>query len=330
MSTPSAAERIHGCLAGAAVAEAAALDPAALDPSGPDSSTPSAEGSAPRPLGAAGQLTLFTADALVEAIEWANDGVHADEAACVWLASLRWLGGQGVQVAPSAPVAQARWLDGQEGVRVPARPLPAWVDSLASGEMGTPSRPLGLGHDDAGAAAHAAPFGLVPHIPAAAVAKMSAEAAHLTHGAAPAVQAAVAVAATAHYLALGADAVTAFASARAQVASLRVADPDVLAALDGIGGVEAGTPPAAAALGRAASAVLAAESAGRSGEPLDGAFAAGVGLAAAHGSDAAAIAGALLGTLWGRDAVPATWIQRTAGMAAVDGVAARLAEVTGA
>ncbi|WP_077490167.1 ADP-ribosylglycohydrolase family protein [Sinomonas mesophila] len=320
MSTPTAAERIHGCLAGTAVAEAAALDPAGTDAPGPAS----------RPLGAAGQLTLFTADALAEAIEWANDGVHADEAACVWLASLRWLGGQGVPIAPSAPVAQARWLDGQEGVRVPARPLPAWVDSLASGEMGTPARPLGLAHDDAGAAAHTAPFGLVPHIPAAAVAKMSADAAHLTHGAAPAVQAAVAVAATAHYLALGADAATALGSARAQVASLRVPDPDVLSALDGIGGVGVGAGPAAQALGRAASAVLAAESAGRSGEPLDGAFAAGVGLAAGHGSDAAAIAGALLGTLWGPAAVPSAWAERTAGMAAADGVAARLAAVTGA
>ena len=178
-----------------------------------------------------------------------------------------------------------------------------------------------------------APFGLVPHIPAAAVAKMSAEAAHLTHGAAPAVQAAVAVAATAHYLALGADAVTAFASARAQVASLRMAEADVLEALEGIGGVGAGAPPAAAVLGRAVSAVLAAESAAESGEPRDSAFAAGVGLAAkapSSGSDAAAIAGALLGTLWGRGAVPGRWIERTAGMAAADGVAARLAEVTGA
>lgn len=325
MSSPTAAARIHGCLAGAAVAEAAALDPSGLEPADPGT-----EDTAPRPLGAAGQLTLFTADALVEAIEWANDGVHADEAACVWLASLRWLGGQGVTIASSAPLAQVRWLDAQEGARVPAHPLPVWVDSLASGEMGTPARPLGLGHDDAGAAAHAAPFGLVPHIPAAAIAKLSAEAAHLTHGAAPAVQAAVAVAAAAHYLALGAEAATAFGSAHAQVASLRIPDADVLAALEGIGGVEAGAPPAAAALGRAVSAVLAAESAGQSGEPLDSAFAAGVGLAASYGSDAAAIAGALLGILWGRDAVPARWAERTAGMAAADGVAARLAEVTGA
>ena len=328
MSTPTSAERIHGCLTGAAVAEAAALDPAGPDPAGTD-----APGPARRPLGAAGQLTLFTADALVEAIEWANDGVHADEAACVWLASLRWLGGQGVSIASSAPVPQARWLDGQDGVRAPAHPLPVWVDSLASGEMGTPARPIGLGHDDGGAAAHAAPFGLVPHIPAAAVAKMSADAAHLTHGAAPAVQAAVAVAATVHYLALGADAVTALGSAHAQVASLRVPDADLLAALDGIGGAGAEAPPAARALGHAVSAVLAAESAAQSGEPLDAAFAAAVGLAAkaaTGGSDAAAMAGALLGTLWGRGAVPAAWVERTAGMAAADGVAERLAEVTGA
>ena len=41
-------------------------------------------------------MTLYTADGLLEALEWANDGVAPDINACLWLAYLRWLGTQGV------------------------------------------------------------------------------------------------------------------------------------------------------------------------------------------------------------------------------------------
>ncbi|ASN52271.1 ADP-ribosylglycohydrolase family protein [Sinomonas sp. R1AF57] len=334
MSATSASSRIHGCLVGAVVGEASALAGLA---GAHGRGTGLEPGPGPLGMGPAGQLTLFTADGLLEAIEWANDGVHADEAACVWLASLRWVSGQGVPLSPSAPAAQPRWLDSQEGVRVPAAAQPAWAVSLAGGEMGSTARPLGLEFDDAGAAAHAAPFGLVPHIPAAGVLKMSAEGAALTHGAPVAVQSAVAVASFTHFLALGADALTALGSARAQVASLRSPDAKVLEALDaavreGVAGDAAAAHDgdASVALRAAAAAVLAAESAVQSGDRHDAAFATGVGLAAAAGSDAAAIAGALLGTLWGRDSVTDAWSSRTAGVAAADGLADRFARLTGA
>lgn len=339
MDMPSPASRIRGCLLGAAVAEAAAIAGTAdASPTSPTSRTSTGQ---LRPLGPEGQLTLFTADALTEAIEWANDGVHADEAACVWLASLRWLSAQGVPVSPQAPIAQPRWLDSQDGVSVPAAVRPAWVASLAGGEMGSPSRPMGVEFDDAGAAAHAAPYGLVPHIPAAAVVKMSADGASLTHGATVAVQAAAAVAAMTHFLSLGADCRTAAGSARAQIASLRAPDERVLGAFaQDDDPWHPGSSPqqsspardddAAAALAGALSAVLAAESARDSGDALEVAFAAGVGLAAAYGPDAAAISGALLGTRWGQDSVPAAWLTQTAGTTAALGVADRLAEVTGA
>lgn len=329
MAIPSPSSRIRGCLLGTAVAEAAAIAgvaaASAADPTAPH---------APRPLGPAGQLTLFTADALAEAIEWANSGVHADEAACAWLASLRWLAAQGVQVSPSAPVGQPRWLDAQDGVTVPAAVRPAWTASLAGGEMGSPSRPVGLEFDDAGAAAHAAPYGLIPHIPAAAVVKMSAEGASLTHGAPVAVQAAAAVAAMTHFLVLGAGFRTAAESARAQLASLRSPDARVVAAFDGphdaaAASSEAAGADAAASLAAAIAAVLAAESAVESGDAPDAAFAAGTDLAAAHGTDAAAIAGALLGTRWGHESVPAASVAQTAGTTAALGMADRLAEVTG-
>ena len=326
MDVPSPASRILGCLAGTAAAEAAALAGFGAEGAGALPDQPSA-----RPLGPAGQLTLFTADALLEAIEWANDGVGADEAACVWLASLRWAAAQGVPLSPAAPLAQPRWLDGQDGVGVPAAVRPEWIRSLAGGQMGSPSRPVGEAFDDAGAAAHAAPFGLVPHIPAAAVVKMSADCAFLTHGTPRAVQAAVAVASMAHFLSLGADAATAAGSARAQIASLPTPDAGVLDAFDADAAAAAGGgTDAAAALAAALGAVLAAESAAEAGDSEQAAFAAAIELAAVRGHDAAAIAGALLGTRWGADAVPAPWVSCTAGMGAAEGLAARLAKATGA
>lgn len=331
MDTPAPASRIAGCLAGAAVAEAAAIagftgrTAHGLTGIGPDDPLPSAV-----PLGPAGQLTLFTADALLETIEWANSGVHADEAACAWLAALRWAASQGVPLSPAAPVAQPRWLDGQDGVLVPAAVRPAWIGSLAGGEMGSPSRPVGLAFDDAGAAAHAAPFGLVPHVPAAAVVKMSIDGAALTHGTTVALQTAAAVASMTHFLTLGADALTAAESARAQVASLPSPDPRVLGAFDDGAADAIEGDDAAAALAAGLAAALAAESAVASGDAPQAAFAGAVQLAAGHGTDAAAIAGALLGTRWGRDALPEAWVSVTAGMAAADGLASRLAQATGA
>jgi hypothetical protein len=335
MDAPSPLSRIRGSLLGAAVAEAAALAGVVDSPSAaemPDG--------APRPLGPAGQLTLFTADALTEAIEWANSGVHADEAACVWLASLRWASAQGVPMSPSAPAGQPRWLDAQDGVDVPAAVRPSWIRSLAGGEMGSPSRPLGMEFTDGGAAAHAAPYGLIPHVPASAVVRMSADGASLTHGAPVAVQAAVAVSALAHYLVLGADCRTAAESARAQIASLRSPDARVLTALDRQDGGAPELPgaehrpdgraaDAADTLAAAVGAILAAESARESGDSPEAAFAAAVALAAAEGPDAAAIAGALLGVRWGRESVPSAWAASTAGTTAALGIADRLADVTG-
>ena len=56
------------------------------------------------------QMTLYTVDGLVEALEWANSGVGADANACVWLAYLRWLNTQGVS-RPGSGSAPAAALD---------------------------------------------------------------------------------------------------------------------------------------------------------------------------------------------------------------------------
>ena len=128
------------------------------------------------------QMTLYTVDGLVEALEWANAGVGADANACLWLAYLRWLETQGITVPDPAPRPQARWIDRQPVLRHRRSPGKACVSGLATGEMGTVYRPVNPDSKGCGTVMRSAPFGLIPHIPAEAVYKLSADAAALTHG----------------------------------------------------------------------------------------------------------------------------------------------------
>ncbi|MFJ4268114.1 ADP-ribosylglycohydrolase family protein [Paenarthrobacter nicotinovorans] len=128
------------------------------------------------------QMTLYTVDGLVEALEWANDGVAADETACLWLAYLRWLATQDVEVSSSAPVPQPRWIDAQDVLRHRRAPGNACLSGLASGEMGTVARPVNPDSKGCGTVMRSAPFGLIPHISPEAVYKLSSDAASLTHG----------------------------------------------------------------------------------------------------------------------------------------------------
>ena len=76
------------------------------------------------------QLTLYTLDGLTEALEWANAGTAADEAACLWLAYLRWYATQEGRFPDNAPAPQPRWIDSQSVLharRAPPRPAcPGW------------------------------------------------------------------------------------------------------------------------------------------------------------------------------------------------------------
>ncbi len=176
MPAPPHASRIHGCLLGGALGDAHSSQPA----------------SRPGPLrfSAGTQLTLYTVDGLLEALEWANDGVAADTNACLWLAYLRWLGTQGEAVPASAPVQPPRWIDSHEALRQRRDPAGACLTGLGGGEMGTVYRPVNPDADDPGALTRSAPFGLIPHIEQGAVYQLSADAAALTHGHAAARQAA--------------------------------------------------------------------------------------------------------------------------------------------
>lgn len=187
-TTPTPQSRIHGCLLGGALGDSlgyavefddistirARFGPAGLqDFSALDGGSHFSDDT---------QMTLYTVDGLVEALEWANDGTAADANACVWLAYLRWLATQGVPVPPSAPAPQPRWIDGQAALRHRRAPGNACLSGLATGEMGTVYRPVNPESKGCGTVMRSAPFGLVPHIPAEAVYKLSSDAASLTHG----------------------------------------------------------------------------------------------------------------------------------------------------
>jgi ADP-ribosylglycohydrolase len=177
MPAPTYEDRVLGCLLGTMAGDAFATLYAAGDDARQAFEDPSAVA-----VSDATHLTLYTVDALTEALEWANDGVAADEIACVWLAYLRWLGRQGEHLPSSAPSQPGRWLDRQEDLLAVHDPDPDTVGALLTGEMGTRSRPLNPAAEGPGALMRSAPFGLVPRIPAAMVERLTVDAAALTHG----------------------------------------------------------------------------------------------------------------------------------------------------
>jgi ADP-ribosylglycohydrolase len=128
------------------------------------------------------QLTLYTVDGLVEALEWANDGVSADEMAILWLAYLRWLATQGEAPPAPAPVPPPRWIDRQEVLQHRRDPGDACLSGLLTGVMGTRRKPLNPRAKGAGALMRSAPFGLVPRIPGEMADRLTLDAAALTHG----------------------------------------------------------------------------------------------------------------------------------------------------
>jgi ADP-ribosylglycohydrolase len=185
---PSHKSRIHGCLLGGALGDSlgyavefddisairARFGPAGLqDFSALDAGSPFSDDT---------QMTLYTADGLLEALEWANDGVSADINACLWLAYLRWLATQGVALPPSAPVQPPRWIDDQQVLKNRRAPGNACLSGLATGEMGTMQRPVNPESKGCGTVMRSAPFGLIPHLAPETVYKLSADAASLTHG----------------------------------------------------------------------------------------------------------------------------------------------------
>ena len=94
---PSRESRIHGCLLGGALGDSLGYAVEFDDIStirarfGPDGLRDFSALDGGSHFSDDTQLTLYTVDGLLEALEWANSGVAADTNACLWLAYLRWL-----------------------------------------------------------------------------------------------------------------------------------------------------------------------------------------------------------------------------------------------
>lgn len=298
----------------------------------------------PQHLSAGTQLTLYTVDALVEALEWANDGVAADERACLWLAYLRWLGTQRQPVPGHAPVPAPRWLDRQEVLHHRRHPDPACLSSLSTGEMGTVLRPVNPAADGSGAVVRSAPFGLVPHIPAEAVYRLSTDAAALTHSHPAALQSAAAFSWLIHELAIeGKDLREAAGSARIRAGAAGAPDTELLRRLDtalelgSTGPGDAGEltnrlrsgVPAVDALSVGLYAVLATEPASTSAVDH---FLRAMRVAVNQDGDsssAASIAGNILGAFYGEDCLPQAWLALSEATGLIHTVAQSLLTVTG-
>lgn len=304
--------RIAGSLLGCALGEAAADSPG---------------GSA---FADATQLTLYTVDGFTEALEWANDGVAADETACLWLAYLRWLGTQDETPPSSAPAPPARWIDRQEVLHSRRHPDAASLRALGSGEMGSRQRPLEPDDDGPGALQRSAPFGLVANVPPAMVEKLALDAAAITHGN-PAAQFPAAVAAgLIHSIAVGNQALPdAVTSAAQHAETLKQTD-----LAERLRSLHADSAPVTA--GDAASVLLEAVRLVLATANDDGAASIGALLTAAakHTGPAAhaasAVAGAIAGALYGRESLPVAALERLEGAAVIEEMAERFASAMGA
>ena len=287
------------------------------------------------------QMTLYTVDGLVEALEWANDGVAADEIACLWLAYLRWLNTQDVAVDSSAPVPQPRWIDTQEVLRHRRAPGNACLSGLATGEMGTVARPVNPDSKGCGTVMRSAPFGLIPHISREAVYKLSSDAASLTHGHPSARLSAAAFSLLIHNIVAGSDVRTAATDALGYVNGVPTKAPELgerlEAALTLSQQATALNPEeVTAALGEgwvaeeALAVGLYAVLATSGGSPADH-FRNAVSVAVNHSGDSdstGSIAGNILGAFYGDQCLPAQWLEALEAPEVIHGMADRLLAVT--
>jgi ADP-ribosylglycohydrolase len=357
-AVPSPKSRIHGCLLGGALGDslgyavefdsitairgrfgAAGLrDFAALDGGAHFSDDT--------------QMTLYTVDGLVEALEWANAGVGADANACLWLAYLRWLETQGMTAPEPAPRPQPRWIDGQPVLRQRRSPGNACLSGLATGEMGTVQRPVNPDSKGCGTVMRSAPFGLIPHIPADAVYKLSADAAALTHGHPSARQSAGVFSLLIHSLIQGGTLQAAARAAAERVRSDPEAVPELRERLDAalrLADVAAAPEPAALlspedlvrelgegwvaeeALAVGLYAVLATAKGDQGPLPPVEHFKAAVAVAVNHSGDSdstGSIAGNILGAYYGETCLPADWLEALEAPEVIRGMADQLVSVT--
>ncbi|GAA4363124.1 ADP-ribosylglycohydrolase family protein [Paeniglutamicibacter cryotolerans] len=255
-------------------------------------------------------LALFIMDGLLEAIEWANEGVASDETACMWLAGLRWYKAVTGAFPLSAPEPLTRWIDDELGALGPiGSPAdPRSRSGLDSAQMSSTGRRVFPDADGPGVLPRAAAIALLPRVDAETTSRLASGAAALTHGT-DAAHGAASLAALMVRSGIEADmaAVTRWTSM-----------------LDGSG--QHG--PAMAALRRAVAVASAALSAGGpSGTRLPAALNASI--AAGAGPDEASFTAALIASVLGTQALPAGWEASLSIAPLVTGMHARWLAATG-
>jgi ADP-ribosylglycohydrolase len=350
-AVPSLESRIHGCLLGGALGDSLgyAVEFDSITEIrrrfGPEGLTDFSAVDGGSHFSDDTQMTLYTVDGLVEALEWANSGVGADANACLWLAYLRWLASQGEAAPSSAPVPQPRWIDTQEVLRHRRAPGAACISGLATGEMGTSFRPVNPDSKGCGTVMRSAPFGLIPHITPDAVYKLSADAAALTHGHPSARQSAGAFSLLINRLVSGDTLQAAAAAVLDDVRALADGAPELPLRLEAaVRLAETGTvgpeelvhqlgegwvAEEAFAVGLYAVLATAPDSTG-SGAPEDH-FRAAVRLAVNHSGDSdstGSIAGNILGAYYGEACLPAAWLEQLEAPHVIRGMADMLVGVT--
>nr|WP_216607072.1 ADP-ribosylglycohydrolase family protein [Arthrobacter sp. 260] len=347
MTDPTFSDRVHGCLLGGALGDALGFAVETLDLEsiraayGPAGLTSPTQLSGVFRFSDDTQLSLYTVDGLVDAIQWANEGVAADETACLWLAYLRWLATQGETPPSSAPVAPPRWIDAQTVLRHRRRPGAACLSGLRGGEMGTLSRPVNPEAKGSGTVMRSAPFGLVPHIPVEVADRLAMNAAALTHGHPAALHGAAVVAVLIHGIvrqgmslreAVSAAVARAYTSNVPELAefletAVRLADDD--GSPEQMSAALGGGWTADEALAIAVYAVLASEAAAGPEQH----FRAAIALAINHDGDSdttGSLAGNILGALYGRDGLPDSWAAALEGADVVTSMGRLLVDTTSA
>ena len=338
--------KVYGCLLGGALGDALgypvefdSLD-GIRDRFGESGLTDFGQLDLPAPVSDDTQMTLYTVDGLADVLQWANDGVGADETACLWLAYLRWMKTQGLQLPSNAPYQPDRWIDGQEVLHHRRDPANACLSALLTGDMGTRSRPINPDSKESGTVTRSAPFGLLPYVADDVLYRFSTDGAALTHGHPSALHSAAVFSTLIHDLlpvgstlqAAAAQAVKRAAasnvpelSARLEAAVTLAAEQEVLpermTEVLGEGWV------AEEALAIGLYAALSAEGAGTP----QAQFRAALAVAVNHDGDSdatASVAGSILGTLHGREALPPEWVQAIDAGETVEKMAQALIRVT--
>ena len=299
----------------------------------------------PAPVSDDTQMTLYTVDGLVEVLQWANDGVGADETACLWLAYLRWLKTQGVELPANAPDQPARWIDAQEVLHHRRAPGNACLSGLMTGEMGTKARPVNADSKGCGTVMRSAPFGLLPYVAADTVYKFSADGAALTHGHPSALHSAAVFSTLIHDLLPAGSTLHGAAAAAVERAgasgvpelSERLEAAVTLAAEDQAGKREPSPERMKQVLGEGwvaeealAIGLYAALATADAPAPEEH-FRRAIALAVNHDGDSdstASVAGNILGVLYGTPALPKEWLEAIDARETVEQMAQALLSVT--